>query len=139
MLDTKKPYTNAEFQGNIATTDYSDWTLPNPVPGVKQFITDRVVTLNNLLTSNNITCVTSVDEIHEEASISVYPNPISKGDYLRIGEEPISNGTFELYSNQGQLIFSKTIITNSIQLPNTLSNGVYFFKIEDRTGRLLVH
>lgn len=76
LADTKKPYSNAEFQGNIATSDYNDFTLPNPVPGVKQFITDRSQALEAFLTANSLSCTSVIGLPESEGfTIKIYPNP----------------------------------------------------------------
>lgn len=161
LLDTKKPYSNEEFQGNINTTDYNSY--PFTIPGVKQFISDRSEALESYFTTIEYTCVVedveddngegtdddSDDDSDDEEGLSslvgmtvgvgnmLYPNPVKRGQEIRFTADN-TDGMLVLYSLQGSVVFSGLVKGNSIQLPSELEDGLYLYQIEDTVGKLVI-
>ncbi|MDX2191099.1 MAG: T9SS type A sorting domain-containing protein [Bacteroidota bacterium] len=81
-----------------------------------------------------------------ESNISLYPNPIAKGTFLSIyktNDTPTEGFKFTLMDLTGKNILSGWVQNeNSILIPQYLSDGVYFLKIDDSisslTERLIV-
>jgi hypothetical protein len=84
-------------------------------------------------TEINTTSVTETIDL----GIKIYPNPVS--DYINV-TGITGNATFELYSLQGVLLVSKTLIANEHVDFSGLSNGVYFYTLtmdrKKQTGKL---
>ena len=85
-------------------------------------------------TEDYIVCIlsgtTSIAEIKNELSLSIYPNPVSNGD-LTIDYSLLQNqgGAFKIYDVTGKAVFENTLLPNSnrqhFKLPE-LSNGIYY-------------
>jgi hypothetical protein len=137
LLDTKKPYSNTEFQGNIETEDYYDYSMPNAVPGIKQFILDRSTVLDDYLLSIGYSCVLSGVTNAMEDEFNIYPNLVTRGQEIYISgiEKPV---TFYLYDLQGQMVFSKVISESEVSIPNELNKGIYIYKILGEKGKIII-
>ena len=59
--------------------------------------------------------------------LNIYPNPFSK--HL-IFENLEKNSSLKVYSNLGELVYSKKNINNKVLLPQ-FAKGIYFFTVED--------
>jgi hypothetical protein len=85
-------------------------------------------------TEINTTSVTETVDL----GIEIFPNPVSEFINV-IGVEAIA--TFELYSNQGLLVLSKTLMANERVDVSGLSKGIYFYTLaiehEKQSGKLI--
>jgi Secretion system C-terminal sorting domain/Cohesin domain len=77
---------------------------------------------------------TSISDINNIESSSVYPNPISESSRLNLSVKSPMDATFEIYNCIGQLvnIFTKKlqIGNNEMEIFNKIpSNGIYFLNI----------
>jgi spore coat protein CotH len=137
LLDTKKPYSNSEFQGNIETSDYFDFSLPNAVPGIKQFILDRSAFLDDYLSSIEYSCTLAGITNGIENKFNIYPNPVNRGHKIYISgiEKPVP---FYLYNMQGQMVYAKVISESEVLIPNQLNKGIYFYKTLGAKGKIII-
>jgi spore coat protein CotH len=137
LLDTKKYYSNAEFQGNIETEDYYDHSMPNAVPGIKQFILDRSTFLDDYLSSIGYSCdLSGITDVVED-KFSIYPNPVNRGNKIYIsGLE--KSATFYLYDLQGQMVLAEIISKPEVLIPNQLNRGIYFYSILGANGKIII-
>ena len=93
-----------------------------------------------IITNDETTTVSaplSTSETSLDASIEAYPKPTSDLLYIK-GANAIK--TIELYSLQGKLVFSKTLIGNQREANisvKTLSKGVYILKATSEKGVLI--
>jgi hypothetical protein len=86
--------------------------------------------------SDSTTCTLPLDLGNNEATknaIQIYPNPAHKEIF--INNAPI-NSYIQFYNLQGQLVFSKSIQKQTIDIGN-LSLGLYFYKIIDLNGNII--
>ncbi|MGK0387723.1 MAG: hypothetical protein ACI94Y_000449, partial [Maribacter sp.] len=82
----------------------------------------------------NIVVITDGEtSIHEftanDFSVENYPNPSKTHLNISLSSIP-ENGRIVFYNNLGQVLLSKDINTNKIDInTNTFSNGIYFYSI----------
>lgn len=138
LADTKKPYTNEEFLGNINTTSFEDYSLPNPIPGIQAFITERSQALDDYLDQISFTCTTSTRTHRTTTDISVFPNPVSAGQFVYLQTQSNVNEML-LFNASGQKVAYLQVKNNSFKLPTTLAQGLYFYKANEHSGKLIIH
>ena len=137
--DNNFPFTISDFNDNVGFGNVMDPTLPQPVPGIKQFITDRVDALNSFHSSISFDCsnVSDIENINI-SELSIYPNPVEVSSTIYIDGENLVEKYFNLYDLRGQLVYSTTINDTQVQLPTNVHAGMYIYKIGTTTGKLVV-
>ena len=77
------------------------------------------------------TDVIMVEYFSENTRISVYPNPLYKGQSLQIKHSVVGESTIHIFNSNGQLL-KTSILNNSHQSINIdeLSAGVYFYQVQ---------
>ena len=130
--DTKKPYTNQNFEDNI------NMTVMNNIPGLKSFITNRRSSLISQLAANG--CFVGEEELAESSrSLQVYPNPNSGKFNLKIsGFENLKMEKLKIYNVLGEEVYSKQLTTSNEQLSTNLPSGIYFLKIGDAVSKFSI-
>lgn len=77
------------------------------------------------------------------APVRAFPNPISSGGMLTLQAESTADfETIQFMDMNGRVIETKTIRANSdnqvqVQIPSNLSNGLYFYTIQNKEGSLI--
>ncbi len=70
-----------------------------------------------------------INEIATSSQVSVFPNPTNSYFSLLVSED-IKDGSVQIYNSLGELIFSKSISTNELQLDlKDQCSGFYFVKV----------
>jgi hypothetical protein len=84
--------------------------------------------------------ITAVDPPKEEAnewSVQIYPNPFNEKINFKIMDKPGRKYTLTLYNNLGQKISEYKISSREYSIErNTLSSGLYFYKLSDDKGEV---
>ncbi len=119
--------TIATIQGDNIKTQFA---YNDALPATGKFyyrlqMTDK----NGKITYSNILFLQSGSNKPE---ITLYPNPVYKGERIQLSLQNIVARATEITSNSGQVIYSsKNSITGStgITLPASIASGVYFIKI----------
>lgn len=70
------------------------------------------------------------DVVDQRSDLSIYPNPILKGNTLTVGNRPIQ---MRLYSKEGKLITEKN--SQYLTIPVELSSGIYFLEMIDKNNQ----
>ncbi|MGK0364807.1 MAG: hypothetical protein ACI85O_001865 [Saprospiraceae bacterium] len=79
----------------------------------------------------NITEVTvSTEDLETFDNVELYPNPTSGILNIKLSEN--TEATVNIYSQLGQLVFSKEMLNDFIEIDLDLSQGVYFVEIRNR-------
>jgi len=78
--------------------------------------------LDNVKTSNN--CQSSINEYSGNASVQLYPNPVTDELYIQ-SDKPVQS--VQIYNIQGQVVISESENTHSVSM-SRLSNGLYIVK-----------
>ncbi|MFC4720909.1 T9SS type A sorting domain-containing protein [Geojedonia litorea] len=101
-----------------ALSDPDDFVVSFPGRGTCQYINGTLATLSD-------------DEVSFNDKVSVYPNPLLKGDIITVKFKSNLSANFEIYNVAGKLI-SKDFVSNQsskeISTKN-LTNGIYLLKI----------
>jgi Secretion system C-terminal sorting domain/Immunoglobulin domain len=81
----------------------------------------------------------------DKNSLTIYPNPVAKGNNVNINiiSSVAGNAELRLLNNMGQLVSTKTIITKagntSITIPSTdMNSGVYIVSVKLANGETLI-
>jgi hypothetical protein len=127
----------------------ADWIYPRP-PAFP-FLTDDYLFHPRQSSSTNVgalefdvDCMTlSTSGNIPSSSIEVYPNPCNLCNELYLKNLPLdSQYNFSIFSVIGSLITAGTIEGNTIQLRNTLPEGIYFIQVHgdhsQYAGKILV-
>jgi uncharacterized repeat protein (TIGR01451 family) len=94
-------------------------------------------TTENILTSD---ITIGISEISNNNSLTVYPNPFNSIITVSDKNNLIAGYRMNIYDLQGRLIFIKILNGNNISLDlHSLSQGCYFFRINDRDGKLITN
>jgi hypothetical protein len=102
-----------------------NWTLGEPVVGL---MTNQGLQISNGYHKQLNLEVLSTQETNIEASILMYPNPVT--DYLIVHNKSDTKAQFVLYNELGQPVIEQSLQTdeNKINLGN-LSSGIYIINI----------
>ncbi|MCC6724941.1 MAG: CotH kinase family protein [Saprospiraceae bacterium] len=135
--DTKKTYTNEQFEQNLS----QDVNLPSPngpmvVSGLKSFISARRAALEQQLAAS--CAVSAVGNPKLKSAITLFPNP-STGQFFIENNDGISVelGLFDLSGKQlgaWQGMPSK----ERLEWPAPLAAGLYLLKIQDENGAISI-
>ena len=103
-------------------------------------ISGKNVTLNAkevaLLTSNDYSGLSAVEEITKKNGISIYPNPTDGHFALNVNDSGIEPDKIDLISLDSRLVYSKVLNSNSslyFDVQN-LKSGVYFLEVHDKNS-----
>jgi hypothetical protein len=78
-----------------------------------------------------------------KSSISVYPNPVSKNQPLRV-RTTAAESVIELYNVVGRLVFQRELFYKDNSIDLSVHPGIYFYRLRDQetgeinTGKLLI-
>jgi hypothetical protein len=84
----------------------------------------------NLKSASNISAIPSL--VHEENSISVFPNPSRNEFTIQLNENFKNSNYISLYNTEG--VFIKNISKwtfNKFKINNDISPGIYFIKVQN--------
>ena len=81
------------------------------------------------------TICTGIDEVSEDNSIQIIPNPNNGNFVISFNDEARGNVSFDIFNNVGQNVYQYTVVKNSDEMSNEfslseLSAGVYFVHIK---------
>lgn len=133
--DTKKPYTNDQFEQNLT----QNVSLPNPqgamiVAGLKPFISFRQAALLAQLAAYG--CSASAVETVTSGGLLIYPNPSNGVLYLKNNGEAIAS--LQLNDISGRLLNSWNGSLENTGMEWSVAGfpaGIYFLKIMQKSGR----
>lgn len=77
--------------------------------------------------------ITPIDHIHQENTLSLYPNPSKNTVFLKVVDAIKADEVYQIYNELGQKIQTAQLDNLSIDI-STLPNGFYFLKLK---GELL--
>jgi hypothetical protein len=77
-------------------------------------------------------CV-GIEENFVDKSIEIYPNPTTRGIYIKSTDNNLGDAKISIYNNLGQMVITKTISGNYIDLEG-LKNGYYYIHIQTNKG-----
>lgn len=127
--DTKKFYSNADFENNINNDLTGAGNPPFNIPGIKKFILNRRNSVESQLAANG--CLLSVNENLGDYRFAVFPNPADLVIKITMDKSVIQNYIhLELKDITGRVI--KTIDFNGVNTENIeitvddLNEGMYF-------------
>ncbi|RIA09104.1 putative secreted protein (Por secretion system target) [Flavobacteriaceae bacterium MAR_2010_72] len=111
-------------------SDPDDFIVSFPNNGTCQYVNGTLVTLSD-------------DEVSFNDKVSVYPNPLLKGDLITVKFKSNLSAKFEIYNVAGKLVSNDLLSNqNSKEIStNNLTNGIYLLKIstdEASTTRKIV-
>jgi len=124
---------------NTADGDYSFFDA-NPLPGISYY---RIKN-NDLDGKSAYSIVIRVNRNKSIMGLSLYPNPVLnrivslQGSDLRRGNYKIS-----IFGSNGQEIYKQQVkhnggtISQTIELPSTISKGIYMFTVKDENGNTI--
>jgi serine protease AprX len=127
---TSKPLTTAQNCGTVLGT-----SIPNNTYGF-----GRIDVLEAVKQALNFRYATSVSNNSLEKVVKISPNPF--GSEINVYTEGVEGATqIEIVNVSGQVVVSKKEIFNfrnnmTLELPN-LSSGIYFYRIQNETQRLV--
>jgi len=124
---------------NTSDGDYGFFD-PNPLPGTSYY---RIKN-NDLDGKSAYSIVMRVNRNKTIKGLSLYPNPIVNGIVLLQGSD-LGRGSYKIniFGANGQDIYKQQIkhnggtITHTIELPSTISKGVYMFSVKDENGNII--
>ncbi|MBL7913995.1 MAG: CotH kinase family protein [Bacteroidia bacterium] len=111
----------------VQTTDQGYARVPNG--------TGNFVIQNPTFSANNNPTSLSDNPV-QVTGLSVYPNPARERIWVRVSG--IEKATIELVDPMGKVISSKEIVNEASFDTSTLSNGVYFIRVQDHVKKVLV-
>lgn len=124
--DTKKLYTNFEFENNLNANTTLSGNQPFNVPGLKSFTKNRWLNVKNQLANNN--CYVSANVYSLRHKFMVYPNPAQDEFFIGV-PEGVNNVDFHLYDLLGK------------ELPleiNKKSNNTYSIKLTEKSKGIFI-
>lgn len=132
--DTKKFYTNTDFENNIN----NDVTLTGgqtmTVFGLKSFIQARSASIASSILSNNVICTTGIER-NTSLPVTFYPNPTNS--LLNIKHNDASPLPYVIYSITGKVAKEGFIESSGIINVKDLANGIYALKINNSSYRFI--
>jgi len=82
-------------------------------------------------TNCGCTVITSSDEINNETSVLIYPNPITETSTLQVQSTLTGKMTVSFYDMVGQLVYSEESESRNIVIDRKKFNsGMFFYRIE---------
>ena len=79
-----------------------------------------------------VDCTVSINEVENNSSVSVYPNPVKNIINFNVAKE---NSTLTVFDVTGKVVFSKQLLnkTNAISVTE-LTNGFYIYSVNSKSG-----
>jgi NAD-dependent dihydropyrimidine dehydrogenase PreA subunit len=119
-----------------------DNVLSGSIRAIYEYFTDITIELDVTIEGENPTLPRSSKSDEKNNIISIYPNPVSKGQVLSIKfSSPLKSAGFskaEILDLNGRQIESHKILTQNTDVGiSRLSQGVYFIRIFDAEGDVL--
>lgn len=130
MTQGTTPTQNLVFRCSYYPNDFSGFSGHVLTAG------NTIENSNTVSASCSLTLATSVNNLSD--AIKVYPNPAK--DYIIISWDNlgINYASITLMNNLGQIVFKKSINSNSNTISvNELANGMYYLKIDSSSGQLI--
>ena len=81
----------------------------------------------------------SKEVVTVEPNINIYPNPAN--EFVNIQMDNSENFSVIIYNLEGKIIFNKTGLKNSVQvnlIENNITSGVYIFKVNNHTQKVII-
>jgi hypothetical protein len=128
-LQTTEGYSYCEivFPGSVTSVSIR-------MTGRSSSSTDSWLVYNVLLTGEKL--ATGINSITKNNSIRIYPNPAN--DVVHINRITNTNSTLFVYNTLGELVITKELSKENENVNiSTLSNGVYFFKVDGSTKKII--
>lgn len=131
--DTKKFYSNTDFENNINNDLMVGGNPPFNIPGIKKFILNRRNSVVSQLASNG--CLLDVQQFSSFGLFKIFPIPsddLIQIEFAKTFNEPIEISILDI---TGRLLEKQTYsdIANNIKISlHHLSNGLYFVNIHSR-------
>jgi N-acetylneuraminic acid mutarotase len=126
--------------GNHSNTISYSWFDANPNPGAN-FYRVKMIGKNGQITYTQIVKVV----IGRGGDITIYPNPTINNSFaLQLNVQPKGNYDIRIINTVGQTVFKSVIAhaggsrTETIQLPQSMSKGIYNLEVISTDGRLSV-
>ena len=127
------------FYNNTGDGDYGFFDA-SPLAGTSYY---RIKN-NDLDGKSSYSIVMRVNRNKTIKGLSLYPNPVANGIVLLQGSD-LGRGNYKLniFGANGQEIFKQQIkhnggtITHTIELPSTISKGVYMLSVKDENGNII--
>jgi hypothetical protein len=124
---------------NTSDGDYGFFDA-NPLPGTSYY---RIKN-NDLDGKSAYSIVVRVNRNKTIKGLSLYPNPIVNGIVLLQGSD-LGRGNYKIniFGANGQEIYKQQIkhnggtISHTIELPSTISKGVYMLSVKDENGNII--
>lgn len=140
--DTKKTYTNQQFEDNLIQTI----TTSGPgggftILGIKSFISARIASLFSQLQPYGCFAVSNEPAIIE--SVNLYPNPASTKITVSLSEDSVPI-TLSIFTLSGQKVQEKALSYGKTEISvEDLAVGVYFYELNSENtkkgyGKLLI-
>lgn len=129
--DTKKVYTNQQFEDNLSTDIATAGPGGGNMFGLKSFLTIRHDFIFQELQNYGCVALSAETELAQESLI--FPNPVEDILYFATSN-PISQ--VDIVDLTGKICVEGAAINNEISLSH-LSAGVYTAKIKDRNGNVM--
>ncbi len=128
-LQTTEGYSYCEivFPGSVTSVSIR-------MTGRSSSSTDSWLVDNVLLTGEKL--ATGINSITKNNSIRIYPNPAN--DAVHINRSTNTNSTLFVYNTLGELVITKELSKENENVNiSALSNGVYFFKVDGATKKVV--
>ena len=124
---------NDGAQGDPATTNYP-WYAEGKDQGAGNTCLDFFITVADLAT-----CATSTQDLRDQISASVSPNPFGASTVFSFDNPNGDNYSLKILNLMGQEVRSyKDIRTGSVEIRrDDFAKGIYFAVLEDAQGRFL--
>ena len=124
---------------NTSDGDYGFFDA-NPLPGTSYY---RIKN-NDLDGKSSYSIVIRVNRNKTIKGLSLYPNPVVNGIVLLQGSD-LGRGNYKIniFGANGQEIYKQQIkhnggtISHTIELPSTISKGVYMLSVKDENGNII--
>lgn len=135
--DTKKTYTNDQFEQNLS----QDVSLPSPqgqfvVAGLKSFITARRASLVQQL--EVVGCAVSAVEMAEAGDVVIYPNPTNGQFFIKNNGTPIVKTSLNDLIGRPLKHWEGKLANGQIDWSAALPAGAYFLKMVRENGSITV-
>jgi len=82
------------------------------------------------------------DELMPLAQVQLYPNPVCRNGFITLKSDITRNETINIYNLKGRKVFSGSVQRgeNRISLPQAgIGSGLYFYKLKNTVGKLVVY
>ncbi len=124
---------------NTAGGDYGFFDA-NPLPGTSYY---RIKN-NDLDGKSSYSIVVRVNRNKSITGLNLYPNPVVNGIVLLQGSD-LGRGNYKIniFGTNGQEIYKQQIkhnggtISQTIELPSTISKGIYILSVKDESGNII--